>query len=72
VKRWTLREARLERGLTQEQLAAKTGIRQSAISRLELGRIADPGFSIVLRLAQALDLRCEELVFDLQEEQGAA
>jgi hypothetical protein len=47
-------------------------MRQSAISRLELGRIKDPGFSIVLSLAEALDLPCEQLTFDLQEEQGAA
>jgi ribosome-binding protein aMBF1 (putative translation factor) len=49
-------EKRLEKGLTQSQLAQKIGTKQSAISRLESGT-ANPSVQFLGKVAQALDLR---------------
>lgn len=47
-------EARVRKGVTQEQLAKKLGTKQSAIARLESGR-ANPSISFLKKLAQALN-----------------
>ena len=46
-----LREARR---LTQQELAKKARVSQAHLSRLETGERADPGISILKRLAKAL------------------
>jgi len=51
-------DARLKRGVTQNQLARKIGTTQSVISRLESGS-ANPSFSFLKRIAQALHARLE-------------
>lgn len=48
-----LREARLRRGLSQAELAARVGTTQSAIARLESGT-ADPRLSTLIRYADAV------------------
>ncbi len=50
-----LRETRLERDLTQAELAQKLGIRQSQISNLERA-VVDPRLSTVQDVARVLDL----------------
>lgn len=50
--------ARHHKGMTQAQLAEKTGIPQSAIARIETGK-ANPTVDTLLRLAEALRLRLE-------------
>jgi DNA-binding XRE family transcriptional regulator len=45
---------RIEKGLSQEELAERVGTRQSAISRLESGRY-NPSFKVLRKVAQALD-----------------
>lgn len=47
-----VREARLRAGLSQAELAARTGTTQSAIARLERGR-SSPGFARVDELVTA-------------------
>lgn len=47
-----LREARRRAGLTQRQLAAKTGVKQSAIARIESGRVV-PRIDTLDRLLEA-------------------
>ncbi|MGI8699272.1 MAG: helix-turn-helix domain-containing protein [Mycobacteriales bacterium] len=44
-----IREARRRAGLTQRELAERAGTTQSAIARVESGRV-DPGFETVRRL----------------------
>lgn len=48
-----LRELRDERGLTQEELAERSGVQAGEISRIEAGK-RDPRVSTVLRLAKGL------------------
>lgn len=50
--------ARLDAGLTQQELADRIGTRQSAISRLESGS-ATPSFDMIGRLADALNVSFE-------------
>jgi transcriptional regulator with XRE-family HTH domain len=51
-----LRAARLRSSLGQEQLAIKVGATQEWISRLENGRLPNPGLSTVMQLMTVLDL----------------
>jgi len=50
----TLIKKRIEKGLSQEDLAKRIGTRQSAISRLESGS-HNPTFKILNKVARALD-----------------
>ncbi|ACX52463.1 transcriptional regulator, XRE family [Ammonifex degensii KC4] len=49
---------RLEKGLTQEELARRIGTRQSAIARLESGRTS-PTLRMLKKVADALDADLE-------------
>jgi transcriptional regulator with XRE-family HTH domain len=59
-----IKDTREELGLTQRDLAAKTGLKQSAIARMESGG-AIPRLDTVLKVALALGLR-----FKLIKEDG--
>lgn len=48
-------EARKSRQITQKQLAEKTGIDQSDISKIETGN-ANPSLSTLKRLAEGMDM----------------
>ena len=48
-------EKRLEKGLTQSELAKKIGTKQSAISRLESGNY-NPSITFLEKVAEALNL----------------
>ena len=52
----TLRTARTKAGLTQEELAEKSGVEQTTISNLETGRVQSPQWDTVAKLADALGL----------------
>jgi predicted transcriptional regulator len=47
--------ARVRLNLTQRELAAQSGVAQSTIARIELGRV-DPGFESVLRILASVGL----------------
>lgn len=57
-----LRKYRRIAGLTQEQLAAKSGVDATIISRLENGRRARASYDSIVRLARALNLEPTELL----------
>jgi transcriptional regulator with XRE-family HTH domain len=56
-----LRALRREKGLSQEQLAAKTGLHPTEISRLERA-VREPRLGTIVRLARGLDVGVESLV----------
>ena len=56
-----LRPVRLEKGWTQEELARRSGVDQSTISRIENGLTRGVGLGIIERLAAALGLNPRSL-----------
>ena len=64
-----MRAARLAAGLTQEQLAAKVGMRQARISQLERAEV-NPSYRVAQRVADALGVEPRDLFG--HDEQGAA
>lgn len=67
-----IRRERRERGLTQEQLAAKSGVGEASIARLEAGRvesgtIQDPRLSTLVKIANALDMTVHDLLPTAEE-----
>jgi putative transcriptional regulator len=56
----TLREARAERGLTQEQLADLVGVTRKTINTVERG-VFLPSTVLALKLARALGASVEQL-----------
>jgi transcriptional regulator with XRE-family HTH domain len=63
-----LRQLRLERGLTQSELAERASTNTMFISKLERG-VTTPTIGTLLRLAKALECRVVDLVdvFDRQD-----
>jgi transcriptional regulator with XRE-family HTH domain len=58
-----VRAARRASGLTQEDIAGRSGIHPTEVSRIERG-LRDPRISTVLRLAAALGVPVSALVDD--------
>ena len=56
-----LREARLGLKLTQEQVAERSGVHATEVSRIEAGK-RDPRVSTVERLAKAVEVRPGQLL----------
>jgi transcriptional regulator with XRE-family HTH domain len=70
VSAWAiLREARVRAGLSQRELARRSGKAQSEIARIETGR-QDPGFSTLEQLVRAagLDLKIQLVPRDDHDE----
>ena len=63
-------EARKNTGLTQTQLATKTGIDQSDISRIERGD-ANPSLNTLKRLAAGMDMKLKLEFLPVYEKQAA-
>lgn len=57
----TLRQARVKRGLTQEDLALETDIDRAFISRIERG-VSAPSLFTIFSIAEALDINPGTLV----------
>lgn len=55
-----LREVRLSRGISQQELADRAGITRQAVNGIEMRRYT-PNAAVALRLAQVLDSRVEDL-----------
>ena len=56
-----LRRQRLAKGLSQEQLAEKTGLHPSEVSRLERA-VRDPRLSTIVKVARGLGVSVAKLV----------
>lgn len=59
----TLRQARRLRKMRQEDLAAKARVDQSTLSNYETGKIAQPRPRTLKRIARALAMPPERLIF---------
>ena len=64
---YALRRCRLGKGLTQEELAERTGVAVSFVGQMETGKKC-PNINMLFRLAAALDVRPAELIEALEEE----
>ena len=51
-----LRQERIAHGYTLEELAERVGLKKSAIHKYETGVNVNPGRTLILKLAQALDV----------------
>ena len=57
-----LKRLREKRGMTQEQLAAKVGVSQTYIAKLESGAKTNPSLDLLKKLAKALKVKVGELL----------
>ena len=67
----TLRQMRESRTLTQEQVAAETGLDQTTISQIENGRVRDPRYSTLVALASVYRVSVEEIASAIAAEAAA-
>lgn len=58
-----IKKARLERGLTQQQLGDIVGVQKSAIAKYESGKVVNIKRSTLQKIASALKIRPSELIF---------
>ena len=59
-----IKKARLERGLTQQELGDIVGVQKSAIAKYENGRVVNIKRSTLQKIAKALNIRPSELLFN--------
>lgn len=59
-----IKKARLEKGMTQEELGKMVGVQKSAIAKYENGRIVNIKRSTLQKIASALNIRPSELIFE--------
>lgn len=62
-----IKRRRLALGITQGELARRSGKDQTAISKIELGTTPSPSAEVVLRIARALETTVEQL-FDATDQ----
>ena len=66
-----IRDARLAKGLTQEELGNLVGLQKSAIAKYENGRVVNIKRSTLQKLAKALDLRGSDLIIESNPKEAA-
>ena len=64
-----IKNARLAKGLTQEELGSIVGVQKSAIAKYENGRVVNIKRSTLQKLAIALDLKGSDLIPDISEQE---
>ena len=66
-----IKKLREEAGISQTQLAEKSGVSQSAISIYERGAMRHPCAYTIAKIADALGHPVEKVLFGDQQEEGA-
>ena len=66
-----IKQARIAKGLTQEELGNLVGLQKSAIAKYENGRVVNIKRSTLQKLAKALDLRGSDLVIESNPKEAA-
>lgn len=65
-----LKRIRAERGISQDDLADRSGVSKGQISKLEVGMQKNPVLETVVALSSALGVSIEELVFGEDGDRG--
>lgn len=65
-----IREARLAKGMTQEELGDLLGLQKSAIAKYENGRVINIKRSTLKKLSDILGLRPSELIFEEEQKKN--
>jgi XRE family transcriptional regulator, master regulator for biofilm formation len=65
-----IRSLRMERGLTLTELAEKAGIAKSYLSNIERDLQNNPTFEYINKIAKALNIEQERLLFDIKSHNG--
>lgn len=68
----TLRELREKKTLSQADVAQKSGVEQTTVSQLELGKVRDPRISTLEKLATVYGVRLQVVVDALAASIGEA
>lgn len=63
-----IKNARIEKGMTQEELGKLVGVQRAAINKYEKGVVVNIKRSTLQKLANALNIRPSELIFDGEPE----
>lgn len=63
-----IRNARLAKNLTQEELGKLVGVQKSAIAKYESGRVVNIKRSTLQKITSALNIRPSELIFETTPE----
>ena len=66
-----IKEARIAKGLTQQELGEIVGVQKSALAKYENGRVINIKRSTMQKIASALNIRPSELLFDSTPEDTA-
>ena len=66
-----IKAARIQKGLTQEELGNIVGLQKSAIAKYENGRVVNIKRSTLQKLAKALDLRGSDLIIENNPKEAA-
>lgn len=61
--KYSIEEARKNKGLTQNELAVRSGVSRTIISGLESGRIQNTTAGTLLKIASALGVNVEDIFF---------
>lgn len=63
-----IKKARTAKGMTQEELAEKVGVKKSAVAKWENGRVSEIKRSNLKNLSDALGLNPNELLGDIERD----
>lgn len=63
-----IRNTRLTKGMTQEELAEKVGVKKSAVAKWENGRVSEIKRSNLKMLSEALGLNPNQLLGDIERD----
>jgi repressor LexA len=61
-----IKQARLEKGYTQEELAEKVGVKKSAVAKWENGRVSEIKRTNLKRLSDVLGVNPNKLLGDIE------
>lgn len=67
-----IKDARISKGLTQEELGKLVGVQKSAIAKYENGRVVNIKRSTLQSLAKALDLKGSDLIIESNPKEAAS